>query len=111
NPLWAGAWPSAQGMNPATIAISDPTPTVIRAGVGSIHDRRPLRDPCQCIQSSSRRSSMDREYRPDRSRYALGVNIAQSLENLKLEQDAIALYDALASIDKDPRRQAAFRHI
>ena len=54
---------------------------------------------------------MDREYRPDRARYALGVNIAQSLENLKLEQDAIALYDALASIDKDPRRQAAFRHI
>jgi VIT1/CCC1 family predicted Fe2+/Mn2+ transporter len=39
------------------------------------------------------------------------MNIAQSLENLKLEQDAIALYDALAAIDKDPRRQAAFRHI
>jgi VIT1/CCC1 family predicted Fe2+/Mn2+ transporter/rubrerythrin len=54
---------------------------------------------------------MDREYRPDHVGYALRVNIAQSLENLKLEQDAIALYDALASIDKDPRRQAAFRHI
>lgn len=40
-----------------------------------------------------------------------GVNIAQSLENLKLEQDAIVLYDTLASIEKDPRRAAAFRHI
>jgi vacuolar iron transporter family protein len=39
------------------------------------------------------------------------VNIAQSLENLKLEQDAIVLYDALARIEKDPRRSAAFRHI
>jgi VIT1/CCC1 family predicted Fe2+/Mn2+ transporter/rubrerythrin len=39
------------------------------------------------------------------------VNIAQSLENLKLEQDAIVLYDALASIEKDPRRAAAFRQI
>lgn len=39
------------------------------------------------------------------------MNIAQSLENLKLEQDAIALYDALATIDRNPRRQAAFRHI
>jgi VIT1/CCC1 family predicted Fe2+/Mn2+ transporter len=39
------------------------------------------------------------------------VNIAQSLENLKLEQDAIVLYDALAGIEKDPRRAAAFRQI
>ena len=39
------------------------------------------------------------------------MNIAQSLENLRLEQDAVALYDALASIEKDPRRAAAFRHI
>jgi vacuolar iron transporter family protein len=39
------------------------------------------------------------------------VNIAQSLENLKLEQDAIVLYDALASIEKDPRRATAFRQI
>jgi len=39
------------------------------------------------------------------------VNIAQSLENLKLEQDAIVLYDALATIEKDPRRAAAFRQI
>lgn len=39
------------------------------------------------------------------------MNIAQSLENLRLEQDAIALYDALARIEKDPRRAAAFRHI
>jgi VIT1/CCC1 family predicted Fe2+/Mn2+ transporter len=39
------------------------------------------------------------------------VNIAQSLENLKLEQDAIVLYDALAGIEQDPRRVHAFRHI
>ena len=39
------------------------------------------------------------------------VNIAQSLENLRLEQDAVTLYDALAAIEKDPRRSAAFRHI
>jgi len=39
------------------------------------------------------------------------VNIAQSLENLKLEQDAIVLYDALAGIEQDQRRAHAFRHI
>jgi VIT1/CCC1 family predicted Fe2+/Mn2+ transporter len=35
----------------------------------------------------------------------------QSLENLKLERDAIVLYDALASIERDERRSAAFRTI
>ena len=44
-------------------------------------------------------------------RYLETVNIAQSLENLKLEQDAIVLYDALATIEKDERRAAAFRQI
>jgi VIT1/CCC1 family predicted Fe2+/Mn2+ transporter/rubrerythrin len=39
------------------------------------------------------------------------MDIARSLENLKLEQDAIVLYEALASIEKDPRRQAAFHAI
>jgi VIT1/CCC1 family predicted Fe2+/Mn2+ transporter len=39
------------------------------------------------------------------------VNIATSLENLKLEQDAIVLYEALATIEKDEKRAAAFRHI
>ena len=39
------------------------------------------------------------------------MNIAQSLENLRLEQDAIALYTALAAIEKEPRRAAAFAHI
>ena len=39
------------------------------------------------------------------------MNTAQSLENLKLERDAIVLYDELATIEKDPRRAAAFRHI
>jgi VIT1/CCC1 family predicted Fe2+/Mn2+ transporter/rubrerythrin len=38
-------------------------------------------------------------------------DIAQSLENLKLERDAITLYDALASIEKDERRASAFRTI
>jgi VIT1/CCC1 family predicted Fe2+/Mn2+ transporter/rubrerythrin len=35
----------------------------------------------------------------------------QSLENLKLERDAILLYDALSTIEKDPSRAAAFRRI
>jgi VIT1/CCC1 family predicted Fe2+/Mn2+ transporter/rubrerythrin len=39
------------------------------------------------------------------------IDTAQSLENLKLERDAIALYDALASIERDERRAAAFRTI
>ena len=39
------------------------------------------------------------------------IDIAQSLENLKLERDAIALYDALAGIEKDRRRAEAFRTI
>lgn len=39
------------------------------------------------------------------------MNIATSLENLKLEQDAVILYDALAAIEKDEKRAAAFRHI
>ncbi len=39
------------------------------------------------------------------------MDIARSLENLKLEQDAIVLYDALARIEKEPHRAAAFRQI
>jgi VIT1/CCC1 family predicted Fe2+/Mn2+ transporter len=39
------------------------------------------------------------------------IDVAQSLENLKLERDAIALYDALAGIEKDRRRADAFRTI
>ena len=39
------------------------------------------------------------------------IDVAQSLENLKLERDAINLYDALAGIEKDPRRAEAFRTI
>ncbi len=39
------------------------------------------------------------------------MNIAQSLENLRLEQDAVVLYDALSRIEKEPKRAAAFRHI
>ena len=36
---------------------------------------------------------------------------AQSLENLRLERDAILLYDALAAMEKDPNRASAFRRI
>src|SRR5262245_1627262 len=36
---------------------------------------------------------------------------AQSLENLRLERDAILLYDALAAIEKDPGRASAFQRI
>ena len=39
------------------------------------------------------------------------IDLQQSLENLKLERDAIVLYDALAAIEKDERRAAAFRTI
>jgi len=38
-------------------------------------------------------------------------DVASSLENLKLERDAIVLYDALAAIEKDERRASAFRTI
>lgn len=39
------------------------------------------------------------------------IDVAQSLENLKLERDAILLYDGLAGIEKDPRRAEAFHTI
>ncbi|HKG57762.1 MAG TPA: VIT1/CCC1 transporter family protein [Candidatus Limnocylindrales bacterium] len=39
------------------------------------------------------------------------IDAKQSLANLKLERDAIALYDALASIEPDERRSSAFRTI
>jgi len=39
------------------------------------------------------------------------ADIDQSLENLKLERDAIVLYDSLASIERDEHRANAFRTI
>ncbi|MBF8290421.1 MAG: Rubrerythrin protein [Chloroflexi bacterium] len=39
------------------------------------------------------------------------IDLAQSLENLKLERDAIQLYDALAGIERDPTRAGAFATI
>ena len=39
------------------------------------------------------------------------IDVATSLENLKLERDATQLYDALAAIEPDPRRRAAFERI
>jgi len=39
------------------------------------------------------------------------TDISRSLDNLKLERDAIVLYDALATIEKDERRARAFRTI
>jgi VIT1/CCC1 family predicted Fe2+/Mn2+ transporter len=36
---------------------------------------------------------------------------ARSLSNLKLERDAIVLYDQLAEIERDPERASAFRRI
>lgn len=38
-------------------------------------------------------------------------HVRESLANLKLERDAIILYDSLSAIEKDPHRAAAFRHI
>jgi VIT1/CCC1 family predicted Fe2+/Mn2+ transporter/rubrerythrin len=43
--------------------------------------------------------------------HAMPPETAQSLDNLRLERDAILLYDALASIEKDAQRAAAFRRI
>src|SRR3954462_13009441 len=44
---------------------------------------------------------------------ALGppIDVEQSLDNPKLERDAIVLCGALATIEKDPRRADAFRRI
>jgi VIT1/CCC1 family predicted Fe2+/Mn2+ transporter len=39
------------------------------------------------------------------------ADVQRSLDNLKLERDAIALYDTLAAIEKDERRAGAFRTI
>ncbi len=39
------------------------------------------------------------------------IDLSTSLENLKLERDAIVLYDALAEIEKDPTRAEAFKRI
>ena len=39
------------------------------------------------------------------------IDVAQSLDNLKLERDAITLYDGLATIERDARRADAFRTI
>jgi len=39
------------------------------------------------------------------------IDVERSLDNLKLERDAIVLYDALATIEKDPHRAEAFRRI
>jgi vacuolar iron transporter family protein len=39
------------------------------------------------------------------------IDLKQSAENLKLERDAISLYDALARIERDPLRSQAFRQI
>jgi VIT1/CCC1 family predicted Fe2+/Mn2+ transporter len=39
------------------------------------------------------------------------IDVQTSLENLKLERDAVVLYDALAAIERDPRRAGAFQRI
>jgi VIT1/CCC1 family predicted Fe2+/Mn2+ transporter len=39
------------------------------------------------------------------------ADVQRSLDNLKLERDAIQLYDALAAVEKDERRANAFRTI
>ncbi|MEJ7749698.1 MAG: VIT1/CCC1 transporter family protein [Candidatus Limnocylindrales bacterium] len=39
------------------------------------------------------------------------IDIATSLDNLKLERDAVVLYEALATIEPDPARSAAFERI
>src|SRR6478672_3501987 len=39
------------------------------------------------------------------------IDVERSLDNLKLERDAIVLYDSLATIEKSPRRADAFHRI
>jgi VIT1/CCC1 family predicted Fe2+/Mn2+ transporter len=39
------------------------------------------------------------------------IDVATSLDNLKLERDAIVLYEALSRIERDPVRAAAFERI
>src|SRR5258705_11327492 len=39
------------------------------------------------------------------------IDIPTSLDNLKLERDAIVLYEALSAIENDPHRAAAFERI
>jgi vacuolar iron transporter family protein len=39
------------------------------------------------------------------------IDVQTSLDNLKLERDAIVLYDALADIEHDPNRASAFERI
>jgi VIT1/CCC1 family predicted Fe2+/Mn2+ transporter len=39
------------------------------------------------------------------------IDVERSLDNLKLERDAIVLYDSLATIERDQRRADAFRRI
>ena len=39
------------------------------------------------------------------------VDVAQSLENLRVERDAIALYESLATFERDERRATVFRAI
>lgn len=38
-------------------------------------------------------------------------DLSRSLANLRLERDAVALYEGLAGVERDPRRVAAFRAI
>ena len=39
------------------------------------------------------------------------IDIATSLDNLRLERDAVVLYDALSQIEREPGRRAAFERI
>ncbi len=39
------------------------------------------------------------------------IDVEQSLDNLKLERDAVVLYEALSTIERDPRRADAFQRI
>src|SRR5215213_4815686 len=39
------------------------------------------------------------------------AEVQRSIENLRLERDAITLYESLSTIEKDPDRAAAFQRI
>ena len=71
--------------------------------------------PRRCAGMRTRRPAPRRRAEPSRRgsvRFSTWppIDFHQSLDNLKLERDAIALYDALARIEKDPRRAAGVPH-
>ena len=90
-----------------------PPPTGSGAGHGASLRSVLHTAPSARLQVTANLATGRRELRCD-ARYHQAMppfDTAQSLDNLRLERDAIVLYDALAAIEKEPRRASAFRTI